>query len=126
MTQSRNHQSFFGRSRAPKFLFTIAPTLVKLLRVGLVPDLVFLSDRVFFGSYFGKIGDPVPSVTGGACCFRWVSRIRTYRDGTAVGNVANVVSIQPDLIALLTTLMNLTSGQFYLLSTKKGFYLGKF
>ena len=41
-------------------------------------------------NWFSKIGDPVPSVTGGACCFRWVSRPRTYRDGTAVGNVTNI------------------------------------
>ena len=43
--------------------------------------------------WFCKIGDPVPSVTGVACCFRWVSRLRTYRDGTAVGNVTNVVCV---------------------------------
>ena len=39
------------------------------------------------------IGDSVPSVTGAACFFRWVSRSGTYRDGTAVGNVTNVVCI---------------------------------
>ena len=44
-----------------------------------------------------KLGDPVPSVTGVACCFRWVSRIRTYRDGTAVGNVTNVVCLRSRL-----------------------------
>ena len=39
------------------------------------------------------IGDSVPSVTGAACFFRWVSRSGTYRDGTAVGNVTNIVCI---------------------------------
>ena len=34
---------------------------------------------------------PVPFPTGGACCFRWVPQLGTYRDGTAVGNVTNVV-----------------------------------
>ena len=35
--------------------------------------------------WFCKRGDPVPSVTGGAFCFRWVYRLRTY-----VGNVTKV------------------------------------
>ena len=48
---------------------------------------------VLFGDFSGEGGDPVPSVAGGACCFRWVSRLRTYRDGTAVGNVTNVVKV---------------------------------
>ena len=46
-----------------------------------------------FCMFFCKIWDQVPSVTGGACCFRWVSRLRTYREGTTVGNVTNIVCI---------------------------------
>ena len=50
-----------------------------------------------------KQGDQVASVTGGACCFRWVSRLRTYRDreGVAVGNVTNVVCIIGNRVIIL-------------------------
>ena len=50
-----------------------------------------------------KQGDQVASVTGGACCFRWVSRLRTYRDreGAAVGNVTNVVCIIGNRVIIL-------------------------
>ena len=39
----------------------------------------------------GKIRDL--SLAGVACGFKWISRLGTYRDGTAVGNVTNVVCI---------------------------------
>ena len=32
-----------------------------------------MNGGVLSSAYFGKIGDPVPSAIGGACCFRWVS-----------------------------------------------------
>ena len=35
----------------------------------------------------------VPYLTGGACCFRWVSRLGAYRDRTALVNITNVVYI---------------------------------
>ena len=34
---------------------------------------------------------PLPFLIGGACCFRWVSRLGPYWDESAVGNVTNVV-----------------------------------
>ena len=43
--------------------------------------------------WFCKRWDPVPDLIGGACCFSWVSRLGTYRDGTAVGNATNIVCI---------------------------------
>ena len=36
---------------------------------------------VGFGYGFGKIWHSIPCLTGGARCFKWVSRLGTYRDG---------------------------------------------
>ena len=70
-----------------------------------------------FGDYSSKIGDPVPSVSGGACCFRWVSRLRTYRDRTAVGNVTNVICISTRVHKGLVAVQS-----FFMISFKFGHF----
>ena len=77
----------------------------------------YLNGGVLFGNYSGKIGDPVPSVTRGACCFRWVSRLRTYRDRTAVGNVTNVICISTRVHKGLVAVQS-----FFMISFKFGHF----